>query len=210
MDNNLIQWKIEDSIGHIILNNPPKNIMGREFFNEFNKIIRENARFSKVEAIILYSSGRHFSAGADLSDLLDPVFHNNDDKINEFFFENSKVCYCLKESEIPFIAAISGVCFGAAFELALSCDFRIATTNALFSFPEVSFNLIPGCGGIQNILPCITSSKAMELILTGQSIDSQMAKSLNIITKIVHKKELLNEAVSFAKKVTKRIKSNFL
>lgn len=98
----------------------------------------------------------------------------------------------------PLIAAINGYAFGGGLEIALACDMRIASENALFGFTEVTLGLIPGWGGTQRLARLIPFGKATELILTGKRIDVNEACNLNLVNKVVPLKNLMTTAKEWA------------
>jgi enoyl-CoA hydratase/carnithine racemase len=104
--------------------------------------------------------------------------------------------------EIPVIAAISGVCFGAGLEIALACDIRICDENALFAFPEVNYDLFPGLGGAKRLAELTGVSAALELALSGDMINAEKALELQIIDTLVKKNEAMECAVDLANKIT--------
>jgi enoyl-CoA hydratase/carnithine racemase len=108
----------------------------------------------------------------------------------------------LDELEIPVIAAISGVCFGAGLEIALACDIRICEENALFAFPEANHDLFPGLGGSRRLAELTGKSTALELVLNGDMINAEKALELIIVDEVVEKKQALNHAIGLARKLT--------
>lgn len=98
----------------------------------------------------------------------------------------------------PLIAAVNGYALGGGLELALACDIRIASENAVFGLPEVTLGLIPGWGGTQRLARLIPFGKAVEMILTGKRIDAKEALDLNLVSKVVQPEELMNAATELA------------
>lgn len=94
----------------------------------------------------------------------------------------------------PIIAAINGYCLAGGLEIALACDIRIAVPKAKFGLPEVRWGLIPGAGGTQRLPRAIPQAIAMELLLSGQSIDAERALAAGLINRIVPAEKLLVEA----------------
>lgn len=201
-------WEIHDNIGHIILNDPPTNKMSKDFFINFNNLIQHIIPKLDIKALIIYGRGRHFSSGADLkllfSNILNEVKLDENGKIinyPDFLIENNKSFIKLNRMNIPIIAAINGVCLGSALELVLFAHVRLSTKNALFGFPETSFNIMPGLGGTQKVLTFLNYSQAVELILKGSNFDAFQAFKWNIVDKVVEKNELLTCSVVLAKKL---------
>jgi enoyl-CoA hydratase len=205
-----IIWKIEDCIGHLILNQPPANTMNKLFFDELKQLHLELIPKSNLKAIIISGQGRHFSSGADLNELLHRVLNEyNENSELEFLLHNSSVFNFFEKLDIPVIAAIRGVCIGSALELALSCNFRFCETGSLLGLPESTFNIMPGCGGTQLLTRLTGFSKAVELILEGRNISPEEALSLGIVDKITPRKQVVQIATNFAKEITKQKDSNF-
>lgn len=208
MKKNSIAWKIEEEIGHLVLNSPPANAMTQSFFDEFNYLITAVIPVSEVKAIIVYGNGRHFSVGADRNELNKNIKENlpddYPDNIPAFLKETTKSFYLFDKLPIPTFAAIRGTCFGSALELALFCKFRICAEGTVMGFPESSFGIMPGCGGTVR-LPEITGiSKAVELIISGRNFSAGEAYDWGIVHKIVNRKTLLFETLKIVKSVIAR------
>jgi len=108
----------------------------------------------------------------------------------------------ITSSGLPSIALIHGYAFGGGLELALACDFRIATPQAKFSLPEVKLGLVPSFGGTQRLPRLIGETRALELILSGKSIGAEEALAVGLISKIVAREALVEEAKLFARQFT--------
>jgi enoyl-CoA hydratase/carnithine racemase len=203
-----ILWKIENNIGHLILDQPPANTMTQLFFNELGILTKEIIPESNVKALIIYGNGRHFSSGADHFDLRKRIISNIpnsyptelpyflEDTINSFLF--------FEKLQIPSFAAIRGTCLGSALELALFCKYRICAEGTVLGFPEASFGFMPGCGGSVILPSIIGKSKAIELIISGRNFSAIEAYNWGIVHKIVDRKFLLKETLNLANSMIKR------
>ncbi len=207
-DDNVILWKVQENIGHLILNDPPSNKMSIKFFYQLKELIYYVIPNSKIKAIVIYGNGRHFSSGAEIEDLLNIIDcqtkANKKSIINKyppFLKNNNKIVLLFNKIEIPVIAAVRGICLGSAMELVLFCHIRICADNTVFGFPETSFNLMPGLGGTQKILEFVKYQKAMELILKGSNFDAEEALKWNLVHKIIPKKEVIDAALHLAKNI---------
>jgi enoyl-CoA hydratase/carnithine racemase len=201
-----IDWRVEEMIGYLVLNQPPNNPMGNLFFNELSHLVRNVIPVEQINAILISGKGRHFSSGAELKDLLQNITEHcsesQDNPVNEqpdFVIENLETFRFFNRMTIPVIAVITGVCLGAAFELALSCHIRICSERAILGLPESSFNLLPGLGGVHYMMNLTSTLKTFELVLGGQSFTPRDALSWGIVDKVMDKKGILDYAVRFAK-----------
>lgn len=111
---------------------------------------------------------------------------------------------CLAELSRPVICALNGDALGAGLELALACDVRIAAEGARFGLPEVSLGLLPMAGGTQRLSRLVDRGKALEMILTGESVDTLEAQRIGLVTAVVPRKRLLAEAEAIANRIAER------
>jgi enoyl-CoA hydratase/carnithine racemase len=197
-----IHWKIENDIGHLILNQPPANTMTRLFFEELGILVHEIIPHSAVKALIIYGNGRHFSAGADHYDLRKRIIGNmssvEPEELPEFLVETIQNFLFLEKLQIPTFAAIRGTCLGSALELALFCKYRICAEGTVLGFPEASFGFMPGCGGSVKLPLIVGLAKAIELIISGRNFSASEAYNWGIVHKIVDRKVLIEETVKMA------------
>lgn len=104
----------------------------------------------------------------------------------------------------PVIAMVNGYCLGGGCELALACDIRIASENAMFGQPEINLGIIPGGGGTQRLTRLIGEGKAMELILTGDIIDAQTAFKIGLVNHVVPFDQLRTKTLEVATKISEK------
>jgi enoyl-CoA hydratase len=152
----------------------------------------------EVRVIILTGNDRAFAAGADIAQMVTatPV-----DQITDNRFRSWEM---LKLITKPIIAAVDGFALGGGCELAMSCDFIIASTEAKFSQPEIKIGTIPGAGGTQRLTRAIGKSKAMMMVLTGDMIDAKTALDWGLVAKVVPTNTLLQETFEIAKTISER------
>ena len=208
-DTNTVLLNIEGSIATITLNRP-------EAMNAFNKdvygglqqttrTIRENAA---VRAVIITGAGeRAFSAGMDLKMIAASGFGSTlmaeQREGYERLFALKSLFTAFEELPVPVIAAINGYCMGAALELSLCCDIRIATENAIFALPEMSFGVIPDLGSTQRLPRIIGIGMAKEMLFTGRRINAQDALRLGLINHIYTREQLMSEAKKLAEEIAR-------
>lgn len=205
-----LKWNIYNGIGHLVLNQPPANAMTKLFFVEFNQLTSRLPAMKELSGMIIYGQGRHFSSGADINELSDSISENS--KMNN----KGVITYCpanmhhnlesmriIGSMAIPVVAAISGVCLGSAFELALFCHFRISTGNAVLGLPESTYGLMPGLGGIQQLRKITAKATAMDLVFKGSTFCGKNAFDFGVVDRIVKKDHLLDSAVRLAEIASK-------
>ena len=203
----LVYWEKQDRIGSIVLNSPPSNQMDRHFLNYlFDAIEKASHEVNHLGAIVIRSSGRHFSSGADLNDIKKFVFEDIGGAGGETHFGNnvfrtSKAFELLNNLPVPVIAAISGVCIGSGFELALAAHLRIAADNSVLGLPETTWNLMPGCAGTLRLTRIASTGLAHKYILTGETFTAADGWTMGAIDLITGKNELQTAVFDLARKI---------
>jgi 2-oxoglutaroyl-CoA hydrolase len=157
---------------------PKMNTMTVAMRSEFPSLFRTLDRDEAVRVIVVRGAGgRAFSAGGDVSEFLtlDPA------DLEEWGDTVTEPERCRK----PVVAAIDGFAMGAGLELALACDFRVATRRSEFAFPEVRLGMIPGSGGTQRALRLLGMTRGKLFMMTGQRIPAERAEAWGLITQAV-------------------------
>ncbi len=208
-----INWKIKDQIGYLSFTSPPQNMMGPKFFFEFSTLINSIKSSSELKGLIIFGENRHFSSGTNIEQLF-KLFTETNGGIPDSIKQNSRSFINISELHFPVVSAVTGVCLGSAFELALSSHFRIAASNAIFGLPESSFDILPGLGGIQNMYHNIGKAKTMELVLSGDLFSADEALKMGLIDFLAHKKEIIPKAESLINSIgnnfNQELKNNYL
>lgn len=187
-------------VGILTIHQPPQNYLSQPDFIELDQL--KEFVGSGIKALVVNGSGRHFSAGADLESIKTQIKGLN--SFTDQMEKGNQVLNYIDELNIPVIAAIGGVCFGAGLEIALACDIRICEENSLCAFPEINHDLFPGLGGTNRLLELTGKRIALELVLEGDLINPQNALELGIVDEIVEKKQSRNFAVNLATKMTNK------
>lgn len=188
-----LEFHIEKSIGYIKFSKPPQNRMTSLFFKELFGLINEIDKMSHIRGLIILGDGRHFSSGADTDELINIVGGLEENKA-QFFSQNIETFSLLENLKKPTVALVKGCCFGAALELALTCNFIISSKNAVFSMPESEFGLMPGCGGTIRFTERIGMAKSTELIISGRTFDAEEGLQIGVVDYICRKNELMELA----------------
>jgi enoyl-CoA hydratase/carnithine racemase len=132
-------------------------------------------------AVILTGAGRAFSAGADVSE-----FRGTDPRsIADYYRATGDVYERVAALPQPTIAAIHGYCLGGGFELALACDFRVASAGATFGLPEAELGIVPSSGGMHRLVRLVGPARAKELALVRPRFSASEAAALGLVTEVV-------------------------
>jgi enoyl-CoA hydratase len=135
-----------------------------------------------IRVIVITGAGdRAFCAGADITELLEksPI------EARDWSLWVQEITSYMERLRKPILAKINGFCLGGGMELAMACDFRIASDKSIFGQPEVNLALIPGGGGTQRLTRLIGKTKALELLMTGAQIGAEEALRLTLVNKVV-------------------------
>lgn len=146
--------------------------------------------------VVMTGAGeRAFAAGADIKELIDQT---PDSLVEGGSFD---VWDRIRRFRKPLIAAVRGYALGGGCELAMACDMIVAGDDAQFGQPEIKIGVIPGAGGTQRLTRAIGKARAMEMILTGRSIDAREADALGLVTSVVPAEATLAAALTLAGRV---------
>jgi len=194
-----IIYQKEGAVAVIQINRPQKkNSLNTELRHEMEEVMRAIAADAKQRAVILTGGEEIFCAGADISEIEGTVSA-------EAAYQHAREFQILFEQlealPQPAIAAVSGYALGGGCELALACDFRIASDTARFGLPEIKIGAFPGGGGTQRLPRLIGTAKAKEMILIGDPITAEQALAVGLVMKVTTKAKLMEEANAFAVKL---------
>jgi enoyl-CoA hydratase len=202
--------KVENSnnVWTIKLNFPPANGLMPTSIQAILEAV-ENALIEGARVVILTSNfGRVFSSGADAKWFGKVIATEGIEKFPDAFIGNvtlfRRLCDRIRSADALFIAAINGHCVAGGLELALACDIRFASDeNIKFSLPEMSiFGAIPsGGGGTQYLVRTVGASKALELILSGLTLNSKEALEIGLVNRLYPQDELLSKTQQFAESI---------
>ena len=191
---------LENRVLTVTINRESKlNALNKETLNELNSAFTDAYQNHEVGGIILTGAGsKAFVAGADIKELSEL---DNVTALNLATEAHEKVFNLIEQGGKPVIAAINGYALGGGLELALACHIRIASENAKLGLPEVSLGLIPGYGGTQRLPKLVGKGKALELILTGDTIEADVAYRIGLVNHVVPADFLLNTAKMLLEKI---------
>jgi len=184
------------NVGLVTLNRPQAlNALNTQLVDELIEALTEFDENPKVGCIVLTGSEKAFAAGADIKEM-QPKSYMDVFK-EDLFAKAGRVA----DIRTPVIAAVSGYALGGGCELAMMCDFILAGDNAKFGQPEINLGVMPGIGGTQRLTRFIGKSKAMEMCLTGRMMDAEEAERAGLVSRIVPKSDLLDEAMKAAETI---------
>lgn len=196
--NNILLNK-EEGIGFITINRPKHlNALDRPTVEELSKVIDLVTADDEIKVIILTGAGdKAFVAGGDIAFMkeLTPI------EARGFGRFGQTVLRKLESLPKPVIAAINGFCLGGGCELAMACDFSIASTKAKFGQPEVGLGVTAGFGGTQRLPRLIGISRARQLLYTGEIIDAEEAARIGLVNAVVPADDLMNYVINIAKQI---------
>jgi enoyl-CoA hydratase len=182
-----------EKVGLITLNRPKTlNALSSQVAAELLEALKNFDRDERIGAIVVTGSVRAFAAGADIEEMAEKAF--NEFYMRDFLAPWDEIAHIGK----PIIAAVSGYALGGGCELALACDFIIASEDAQFGQPEIKLGILPGIGGSQRLTRAVGKSLAMDMILTGRNIGAAEAKQVGIVGRIVAAADLLQTALEAA------------
>ena len=187
----------QDAVGIIRLNRPKMlNALSFGVFREIATAVDDLESDDGIGCIVITGNEKAFAAGADIKEMQPKGFV---DMLNSDFtaIGGDRVARCTK----PTIAAVSGYALGGGCELAMMCDFIIASDTAKFGQPEIKLGIIPGIGGTQRLTRAIGKAKTMDLCLTGRMMDVQEAERSGLVSRIVPVDKLMDEALAAAREI---------
>jgi enoyl-CoA hydratase len=193
----------EERVGTITLNRPEAlNALNSQVMHEVTSAAAEFDADPGIGAIIITGAGtKAFAAGADIKEMSELSFSEVFD--TDFFAAWGR----LGAVRTPLVAAVAGYALGGGCELAMMCDVLIAADTAKFGQPEIKLGVLPGMGGSQRLTRAIGKAKAMDLILTGRTIDAAEAERSGLVSRVVPAEDLMTEAAAVATTISQMSRS---
>ncbi len=181
---------IENNVAHIVLNRPEAfNAMPRPFWNELPVIVNDINDNAKARVIVISSTGKHFTAGMDIS-----VFTDGDgvsasggdqysraEAFRQFVLTLQGSFNCLDNARIPVIAAIQGGCIGAGVDMTSACDIRFCTNDAFFQIAEINIGMTADVGTFPRLCKLIPEGWVRELAYSGRRLPAEKAKAIGLV-----------------------------
>ena len=198
-----VLYSIENGVATVTMNRPEAlNALSLQLTLDLAAAIRQ-AVSDNARAVILTGNGRAFCSGGDLREM--QTMWEKEGRI-EAFLEDPlaalhDVIRLIRETEVPFVAAVNGVCAGAGTNFALACDVVFAGDDAVFREAFVRIGLSPDCGGTFFVPRAVGEKIAAELFMTGDAVTATRAEQIGMINRVVPAASLQDEAKQFATKL---------
>ena len=193
-----ILTETRDRVGLIRLNRPKQlNALNDTLMNELGSALLAFDGDEAIGAIVLTGSDKAFAAGADIGAMKD--FSFMDVYMSNYFTRNWET---LRRVRKPVVAAVMGYALGGGCEVAMMCDIVIAGDNARFGQPEIKLGIIPGAGGTQRLPLAIGKAKAMDLLLTGRTMDAHEAERAGLVSRVAPAAQALELALEVAREIS--------
>lgn len=184
--------ELQANILIITINRPDKlNALNKQVMADLDAVLDEVYSNDEIRSVILTGAGpKSFVAGADITEFLGLTAEEG----KAVAKRGQGILFRIENSPKPVIACVNGFALGGGCELAMSCHFRIASTNAKFGQPEVNLGIPPGYGGTQRLVQLIGKGRALELLMSATMIDAATALQYGLVNYVVPQEELLDKA----------------
>lgn len=192
-----ISQDVGQSVGLITFNRPKVlNALSNQLRTELAQALSDFENNRTVGAIVITGSEKAFAAGADIAEMKDQSYI-------DAYLGNAmgNLERAINQCRKPVIAAVNGYALGGGCELAMMCDFIIASETAKFGQPEVNLGILPGWGGTQRLTRLVGKSKAMDMCLTGRMMDAVEAERCGLVSRVVEKDKFIDQVISIAKEI---------
>ncbi len=195
MQYEILRTEKNNGILFVTINRPQAlNALNTRFFNEMDHLVATIRDDESIRVMVITGEGKAFVAGADIAEMV----HKNSTEGTAFSQLGQNTFRSLELLPFPVIAAINGFALGGGLELAMACDFRIASAKAKFGQPEVNLGLIPGYAGTQRLSRLTTLGDALFLLLTAEMIGADDALRIGLVQKVTEPEALMDETMRLA------------
>jgi len=198
MTNTCVAVDSKDWISTVTIDNPPDNFLDKDVLSMLNKTVSEMiSSRTDLRVVLLTAKGKNFSAGIDYSRFVKMT----KDEAGHVAEVGYNLLKHIENLPVPVIAAVKGETTGAGLGLALAADIRIASSDAVFSFPEAQIGVPPIFGSSQRLYKTVGVGRAKELLFTGRTVDAEEALRIGLVNAVVPADALDEEAERLAIKI---------
>ncbi|MEQ1709092.1 MAG: crotonase/enoyl-CoA hydratase family protein [Terricaulis sp.] len=205
---------ISNAIAHIVLNRPEAfNAMPRAFWNELPVLVNDISDNAKARVIVISSTGKHFTAGMDISVFTDGEGvsaaggdqYARAEAFRQFVLTLQNSFSCLDNARIPVIAAIQGGCIGAGVDMTSACDIRYATSDAFFQIAEINIAMTADVGTFPRLCKLIPEGWVRELAYAGRRLPATKAKEIGLINDVFETQEaMMSHVMALAAEIAEK------
>ena len=201
MKNEHVLYEVKDNVACITLNRPEvKNAFSPQMLKLWREYLEKAQKDDAVRVIVVTGKGDTFCSGGDIRDMAEGKLVSWDMK--RFLWEGvHRVALTLEDMDKPVIAAINGAAMGAGLDMAIMCDMRIVSEKAKLSESYIMLGLVAGDGGAYFLPRLVGTSKALELLLTGDPFSAKDALQIGIVNRVVPHENLMEETFALARKI---------
>lgn len=201
MEDSFIRFNVDQQVAKIYLNRPDVlNSFNKEMALELQEALEEIKVNDEIRAVYLTGTGRSFSAGQDLAEVISEEGPELRNIVKEHY---NPIILAIRTIEKPFVCAVNGVAAGAGANIALACDITVAAESAKFIQAFSKIGLIPDSGGTFTLPRLIGMQKTTALAFLGDKLSSEDAERMNMIYKVFPDEELEEEGLKIAQKLAK-------
>ena len=193
----VIKFERTGSLGHIVLTDPPHNLIGMEFKEDLKATVQQ-AFQSELRALLIRAEGPNFSSGGDINAFLQlPV-----ETYRTFISEIHNSYRAIESMPFPTVAAVRGAAHGGAFELALACDLIVASDTADFQSIEASVGSAPLCGAVQRVAERAGRARATRYMMLSEPMSGKVAGEIGVAAFVAPEAEVEAEALALAERLS--------
>lgn len=185
-----VRLEISGGIGTIRFDRPPMNALNAKVQEEMREAAGAAAENPEVRAVIVYGGEKVFAAGADIKEMAEMSYVDMANRASALSSAFDSIARIPK----PVVAAINGYALGGGCEIALACDWRIASADAKLGQPEITIGVIPGAGGTQRLARLVGPARAKDLIMSGRFVGAEEALAIGLVDKVVPAGESVYDA----------------
>ncbi|MDX1695737.1 MAG: crotonase/enoyl-CoA hydratase family protein [Ketobacteraceae bacterium] len=205
MNKSLEFQQVDKDIAVVTLNRPEvKNAINEEIIEGLEQTVEKVNSEDNVKVLVITGKGSAFCSGGNVKDMKtkESIFAGSVNELRLNYQRHiQRIPKALSELKVPSIAAVNGAAYGAGCDLSMMCDIRIAGETAVFAESFIKLGLIPGDGGAWFLPRVVGYGRAAEMLFTGQPVSAHKAAQWGMVNKVVEDDQLLEEAISMARRI---------
>ena len=195
----MVNLERRGAVGLIRIDRPKVNALNTDVVKGLDDACAQVEGDASIRAAVVYGGERIFSAGADLKEMAE----GSPDDVRRRVGALQRVCDRIEALDVPTIAAVNGYALGGGCEIAMACDFRLASAGARLGQPEVVVGLIPGAGGTQRLARLVGLARAKWMIFTGDFVSAKIANDYGLVDDVTEDADVLDHAMKAAERFAK-------